>query len=110
MSSEENIQKFYEGNVPLCLKKPDAKAVVKKYFIDIENAAEKGQTGAVLCFMSLFYTEKDCWQHSFSHGFFKYCQKNGYGNFANTCFIIRMIFQGTAKICTANLRFGKDNV
>ncbi|MCX7352049.1 MAG: hypothetical protein NTW22_02035 [Proteobacteria bacterium] len=82
MSSEENIQKFYEGNVPLCLKKPDAKAVVKKYFIDIENAAEKGQTGAVLCFMSLFYTEKDCWQHSFSHGFFKYCQKNGYGNFA----------------------------
>ena len=82
MSSGENIQKFFQGNVPLCLKKPDEKAVVKKYFIDIENAAEKGQTGAVLCFMSLFYTEKDCWQHSFSDGFLKYCQKSGYGNFA----------------------------
>ncbi|MEI7493168.1 MAG: hypothetical protein WCJ92_01045 [Alphaproteobacteria bacterium] len=82
MSSGENIQEFFQGNLPLCLKKPDAKEVVKKYFKDIENAAEKGQTGAVLCFMSLFYTEKDCWQHSFSHGFFKYCQKNGYGNFA----------------------------
>lgn len=81
LTSSGNVfgQLFPGHTLPRSLNGKAAKMVLQTRFVDLETAAENGQLGAVLYFLSTRHPNNTC---NFANGLFKYCQKNGYGNFA----------------------------
>ncbi len=82
MASSVTLDRFFKNGVevPLSLKKLEGKKCVQKRFGVLEEAAENGHLSAVLCLLSI-RNRTESWQQDFLNGFFKYCQKNGYGQF-----------------------------
>ena len=69
------------------------------YFGNLEAAAEKGQLGAVLYFLSPLNITYD-WQQDFVKGFFKHCQKKGNREFSH--YVLHhsdLFFKYTARTC-----------